>query len=453
MPLQTVTANVSQYSEYLTMILPLYDNRCGWYEQLGPVSDYSELNVDVQVDILVIGAGFVGCAAARRAAENNPDSRILLIDALKVGQGASGRNSGFVIDQPHKRDLESGDEVLKQRIIRLNRVAVDYLRTQIEDFKIDCQWSHAGKYQAAVGPRGNAHLQSYESLLQKSGEKYRRLSKSEMLDVFGTDYYASAIYTMGGALMQPAALMRGLADNMPDNVQLAEHTAVSSITRVNQGFEVATPKARIHCKKVILGTNIFTSELGYMTDRILPIMTFASMTEPLNDQQMRQYGGQLDWGITPADHAGTTLRMTQDRRLIVRNSYRYAYDYNTPQSMIPMITSRHRKAFDARYPQLSDVAFQYTWGGASGLSGNFETYFGELENNVYASCCDQSVGAARGTISGMMLADMACGRDSDLLHDMKQASGTPSRLPPKPLLRVGVPLRLAMARFASRSEV
>lgn len=253
--------------------------------------------------------------------------------------------------------------------------------------------------------------------------------------------------------MQPAALMRGLADNMPDNVQLAEHTAVSSITRVNQGFEVTTSKARIHCKKVILGTNIFTSELGYMADRILPIMTFASMTEPLNDQQMQQYGGQLDWGITPADHAGTTLRMTQDRRLIVRNSYRYAYDYNTPQSMIPMIAARHRKAFDARYPQLSDVDFQYTWGGASGLSGNFETYFGELEHNVYASCCDQSVGAARGTISGMMLADMACGRDSDLLKDMKQASGSPSRLPPKPLLRVGVPLRLAMARFASRSEV
>ena len=435
------------------MILPRYDRRCGWYEQLESVSDYPELSEDTRVDVLVIGAGFVGCAAARRMAENRPDDRVLLIDALKVGQGASGRNSGFVIDQPHKRDLESGDEQLKQKIVRLNRVAVEYLETQIHNYNIDCQWSHAGKYQAAVGPRGNRHLDHYESLLKQNNESYHRLSRDEMLEVFGTDFYAAAIHTPGGALMQPAALMRGLADNMPANVQIAERTAVKSITRGNRGFEVQTEKARIHCRQLILGTNIFTAELGYMADRILPIMTFASMTEPLSDEQMQRFGGRLDWGITPADHGGTTLRMTQDRRLIVRNSYRYAHDYNTPQAMIPNIAARHREAFDERYPQLSDLAFQYTWGGASGLSGNFETYFGELETNIFASCCDQSVGAARGTISGMMLADMASGRKTDLLRDMQDVSGNPSRLPPKPLLRIGVPMRLAFERFRSRSEV
>lgn len=435
------------------MILPRYDRRCGWYEQLEQVSDFPALREDVQVDVVVIGGGFVGCAAARRMAENRPDAEVLLIEALKVGQGASGRNSGFVIDQPHKRDLESDDEQLKQKIIRLSRVAVEYLETQIERFNIDCQWSHAGKYQAAVGPRGRKHLDHYEQLLQKNGEEYHRLSKEEMRSVFGTDFYSAAIHTPGGALMQPAALMRGLADSMPDNVRIAEHTPVTSIKRTHFGFELKTDKVRIECKQIILGTNIFTAELGYMADRILPIMTFASMTKPLTEEQLRRYGGQLDWGITPADHGGTTLRMTQDKRLLVRNSYRYAHDYNTPQELIPQIADRHRDAFDQRYPQLADVEFEYTWGGASGLSSNFETYFGELESNVFASCCDQSVGAARGTYSGMMLADMACGRSSDLLRDMHTVSGNPSRLPPKPLLRIGVPLRLAFERFRSRSEV
>ena len=435
------------------MILPRYDRRCGWYEQLEQVSDFPALKEDTQVDVVVIGGGFVGCAAARRMAENRPDAEVLLIEALKIGQGASGRNSGFVIDQPHKRDLENGDEQLKQKIIRLNRVAVEYLETQIERFNIDCQWSHAGKYQAAVGPRGCRHLDHYEQLLQKGGEQYHRLSKEEMRSVFGTDFYAAAIHTPGGALMQPAVLMRGLADSMPDNVRIAERTAVTSIKRTYFGFELKTDKARIQCRQLILGTNIFTAELGYMADRILPIMTFASMTRPLTEDQLRRYGGRLDWGITPADHGGTTLRMTQDKRLIVRNSYRYAHDYNTPQELIPKIAGRHRAAFDERYPQLNDVEFEYTWGGASGLSGNFETYFGELETNIFASCCDQSVGAARGTISGMMLADMACGRSSDLLRDMQTVSGNPSRLPPKPLLRIGVPMRLAFERFRSRSEV
>ncbi|MEL0638484.1 hypothetical protein V6259_17170 [Marinomonas sp. TI.3.20] len=107
------------------------------------------------------------------------------------------------------------------------------------------------------------------------------------------------------------------------------------------------------------------------------------------------------------------------------------------------------KAFDERYPQLTDLKFEYTWGGASSLSGNFETYFGEVEKDIFTSCCDQSVGAARGTYSGMMLADMACGIKSDLLDSIKIVSGNPSRLPAKPLLRIGVPVRLAFERFRS----
>lgn len=435
------------------MILPEYDGRCGWYEMLEHVSSFPRLECDVFVDTVVVGGGFVGCAAVRRLAENKPDDMFLLIEALKIGQGASGRNSGFVIDQPHKRDLESPDNNHKRKLVNLNRSAINYLETQVNRYKIDCQWSRAGKYQAAVGTRGEKFLAHYEQLLQGFGEDYKKLSRAQLKEIFGTDYYSSAIYTPGGTLMQPAALMRGLADNMPENVRIAEHTPVTRIIRSENGFILETDEARIQCRKIILGTNIFSAELGFMKDRILPVMTFASMTAPLSDAQMKRYGGQLDWGITPADHGGTTVRMTQDRRLIIRNSYRYAHDYNTPSELLPDIHHRHRDALRARYPELSDQTLEYTWGGASSLSGNFETYFGETEPGIYLACCDQSVGAARGTISGMMLADMACGIESEQLSDMIEVSGSPSRLPPRPLLRVGVPLRMAMARFASRSEV
>ncbi len=435
------------------MILPEYDGRCGWYEVLDKVSSFPTLQCDVSVDTVVVGGGFVGCAAVRRLAENRPDELFLLIEALKIGQGASGRNSGFVIDQPHKRDLESPDNNHKRKLINLNHAAIDYLETQVDRYKINCQWSRAGKYQAAVGSRGEKFLSHYEQLLKGFGEDYEKFSSAQLKEIFGTDYYSSAIYTPGGTLMQPAALMQGLADNMPDNVRIAERTPVTRITRSSDGFVLETDEAGVKCRKIILGTNIFSAELGFMKDRILPVMTFASMTSPLSENQMKRYGGQLDWGITPADHGGTTVRMTQDRRLIIRNSYRYAHDYNTPADLLPDIQDRHRNALLARYPDLNDLGFDYTWGGASSLSGNFQTYFGETEPGIYLSCCDQSVGAARGTISGMMLADMACGKQSQQLSDMIEVSGTPSRLPPRPLLRIGVPMRMAMARFASRSEV
>jgi len=435
------------------MILPEYDGRCGWYELLGSTSNFDELESDATFDTVVIGGGFVGTAAARRLAENRPDDKVLLVDALKIGQGASGRNSGFVIDQPHKHDLERADEVFKRKSVQLNRAAIEYLEKQIAEFSIDCQWSKAGKYQGAVGARGEKYLNHYESLLRNFGERYERLSKAESQKVFGTDYYSAAIFTPGSTLVQPAALMRGLVDSLPANVRVVENSPVLEICRQKKGFTLKTRKAVITCDQLIVATSVFTPELGFMKDRILPVMTFASMTHPLTDAEMQLYGGKLDWGLTPADHAGTTMRMTQDRRLIIRNSYRYAPEYNTPAAIIPSIQARHREGLDQRYPTLKHVGIDYTWGGATSLSGNFETYFGQLEENIYSSGCDQSVGAARGTISGMMLADLASGKQSELLTKMQEVSGKPSRLPPKPLLRIGVPLRLAIARIASRKEV
>lgn len=435
------------------MILPSYDNQCGWYEMLSNPSGFAPLTQDAQFQTVVIGGGFVGTAAARRLANNQPDQRFLLIDALKIGQGASGRNSGFIIRQPHKRELESRDKQRKQKIINLNQTAIDFLEEQVENHQIDCQWSRAGKYQAAVGRRGSAFLARYEEQLKELGEPFERLNANDRRSTFGTDYYSAAVYTPNGILMQPAALMRGIADTMPENVQVVENTPIRSIVRKWHGFELKTEQAVIRCRSIILATNIFTGELGYMKDRILPVMTFASMTRPLSDSEFQAFGGKSNWGITPADHGGTTVRMTQDKRLIIRNSYRYAHDYNTPQHCLPRVREQHREGLIARYPALKSVPFEYTWGGASGLSRNFETFFGELEPGVYASCCDQSVGAARGTISGMMLADMASFRQSQLLNDMMEVSGRPSRLPAKPFLRVGVPFRMGLARWASRSEI
>lgn len=435
------------------MIFPEYDNQCGWYELLGSVTDYPALEGDHHFDTIVIGGGFTGVAAARRMSENCPQDRVLLIEALKVGQGASGRNSGFAIYQPHKHELELATNSHVQKITGLNQAAVDYLETQIRTYGIECQWSPVGKYQAAVSERGLKYLKNYESLLQSTDEEFQRIEGAELDNIVGTNFYQAAIYTKRGVLLQPAALMRGLVDNMPDNVTVSEHSPVHSLERSRNGFSVRTPTALITCGKILMATNAFTAEFGFMRDRILPIMTFASMSEPLSEDQARRFGGQYDWGITPADHAGTTVRMTQDKRLIIRNSHRFAHDYNTPAQALKKIVGLHRKAHLKRYPQLEDLKFPYTWGGTSSLSGNFENFFGPLEEGLYSAGCDQCVGISRGTISGMMMADMAAGRTSNMLSDIIEVSGSPSRLPPRVLLRIGVPLRMKLAKFASRKEI
>lgn len=436
--------------------LPHDDSSCGWYAALPQQPACKRLQGEQRTDYAVIGAGFAGLAAARRLGELLPDKRIILVDAQRVGQGASGRNSGFVIDLPHKFALEHPDPAHKQRLLSLNRAAIAQLQVLIERHGIDCQWSHAGKYQGAVGQRGLAYLQHFETLLTNLGEPFRLVERDELAQVLGNTYYSRAIFTPGCYLMQPAALVTGLAHSLPDNVELLEESPITRLQRDGQGgWLLQGSQGTIRTEQLLLGTSIFTQEFGYLRNRLLPVMTFASWTRPLSDAELAAFGGQLDWGLTPADHAGTTVRMTQDRRLIIRNTYKHVpkYGKSTSDGMRESVRADHRKAFLARFPQLADVPFSHTWGGVYAISRNFTNFFGELEPGVFASACDNGVGAAWGTISGTLLAEMAVGSDSAQLRDIQAVTGMPSLNPPEPFLGLGVRSRIRLAAWNSRSEL
>ncbi|MDH4653848.1 FAD-dependent oxidoreductase [Pseudomonas sp. BN606] len=436
--------------------LPHDDRTCGWYAALPEPLPCKRLSGVQKADHVVIGAGFAGLAAARRLAEHLPDSRILLVDAQRIGYGASGRNSGFVIDLPHKFALEHPEPRHKQRLLGLNRAAIDQLQTLIDRHGIDCQWSHAGKYQGAVGERGLAYLDHFEKLMADLGEPYRLVERDELAGVLGSHYYSRAIFTPGCYLMQPAALVRGLGASLPENVEVLEESPIQRLEKEADGHWVLHGKdGSIRSPSVLLGTSIFTQEFGYLRNRLLPVMTFASWTRPLTDEEVRAIGIQADWGLTPADHAGTTVRMTQDRRLIIRNTYKHVprYGNSVGEGTRAKIRDDHRKAFLARYPQLAGVPFTHTWGGAYAISRNFTNFFGQLDDGVFATACDNGVGAAWGTISGTLLADRVLGAESSLLSDIQAVTGMPSLNPPEPFLGLGVRTRIRWAAWNSRSEL
>ncbi|MCY1268474.1 Gamma-glutamylputrescine oxidoreductase [compost metagenome] len=437
--------------------LPHDDRSCGWYAALPEPFPCKRLVGEQKADYVVIGAGFAGLAAARRLAEHMPQSRILLVDAQRIGYGASGRNSGFVIDLPHKFALEHPDPQHKQRLLGLNRAAIDQLQTLIGRHGIDCQWSHAGKYQGAVGERGLAYLDHFEKLMADLGEPYRLVERDELAGVLGTRHYSRAIFTPGCYLMQPAALVRGLGDSLPENVEVLEESPIQRLEREAGGgrWVLHGEDGLIRTPRVLLGTSIFTQEFGFLRNRLLPVMTFASWTRPLTDAEMKATGIQADWGLTPADHAGTTVRMTQDRRLIIRNTYKHVprYGRSIGDDTRAKIRDDHRKAFLARYPQLANVPFTHTWGGVYAISRNFTNFFGQLDDGLFATACDNGVGAAWGTISGTLLADMAVGAKSTLLSDIHAVTGMPSLNPPEPFLGLGVRTRIRWAAWNSRSEL
>ena len=177
-------------------------------------------------DWAVIGGGFSGIAAAQRLGELNPKDSIVLIDAHPIGWGASGRNSGFIIDLPHKFDLESDDKSWLHAVMTLNAQALSNLKSTVQAHNIDCEWSQAGKLQAAITSRGESKMQIFISALDRLNQPYTLLNRHELTRVIGTTYYSAAVHTPGCVLMNPVKLVRGLAASLPKNVTIFDNAPV-----------------------------------------------------------------------------------------------------------------------------------------------------------------------------------------------------------------------------------
>ncbi len=115
------------------------------------------------------------------------------------------------------------------------------------------------------------------------------------------------------------------------------------------------------------------------------------------------------------------------------------------------ITRDHDRAFDARFPMLKGVGMEYRWGGRLCLSYNNVQVVRELEPGLYAACCQNGLGTAKGTLAGMLAAELACGTNSPAL-DRALRAAEPSRMPPEPLARIGANARLRWGEWRAGAE-
>ena len=432
--------------------LPNDDHTRGWYHTLPPPPPAVRVSGAQSFDFVVLGAGFAGLAAARRLAERLPSTEIALVEAQRVGYGASGRNSGFIIDLPHnlaESDHASAAEE-SRREMRLNAFAIATLRELVRNHGIDCQWGERGKYHAAIEDKGMRDLDAFRRSIDALGAVYTELDAGALAARLGTSYYRAGIHTPGCVLVQPAALARGLGACLPENVRLFEE---SPVVEIDYGPEITLtcPEGSVWTRTLLLATNGFTTQLGFERNRLIPIMTFGSLTRPLTKAEQAALGGEHDWGVIPADHLGTTVRHTQDNRLLIRNCLTYAPDYICGAEDLREIYAHHVAAYEARFPVLPEVTFEHTWGGVLTFSRNLAPCFGQLSDNVFAAVCQNGVGIAKGTYSGMLLADLVTSAESDLLTDML-AYSRPAANVPQPFLGWGVRARIAREQHRAGRE-
>ncbi len=431
--------------------LPSDDAGNGWQNILPPRAPKPELSEVVEADFLVIGAGYAGLAAANRLAENCPDKSIVIVDAQRVGDGASGRSSGFVIGTPHVvgADLETKESAL--RAYRLSHYAGDYIWNTVRERAIDCGMGQLGQYMVARTPKGRNLLRDFHSNMMEIGVESEMVRSVDLVDRINTDYYPVACFTPKTLLLNPAAYVQGFADSLPGNVHLYENTAIKKI-QYGKHVRATTDRGEVSAKKVILAVNGFAADFGHYKNRIFSLQLFSSLTRQLSEQECASLGGHREWGILPVSSgAGATLRFTDDRRLLIRAGFRFAASHNQSDSSYQKIAQKHLQMLQARFPVLVDLQIEHTWSGYISLSRNIALGFGQQTDNVYSCVCQNGVGLSRGTYSGLLAADLASGRENSLI-DQLLGLEQPVKLPPRPFLNWGVSATLAWHAWTERGE-
>ena len=431
--------------------LPTHDQTNGWTNILEPRQSLPPLTDDIRVDMLVIGAGAAGLAAARRAAEIHPDRTVALVEAGKLGDGASARNSGFVIDLPHNVGADLDDLGTLKRSLRLARAARQHLDEMVTTHNIDCQWSRQGQLMAARSRQGEDVLDGFIKGLDMLKEPYNDMDSDAVRARTGMSYYRRAIHTPGTVLMQPAALVRGLGNSLPENVSFFENTPVLEI---DYGSKVIakTKGGKITADRCILAVNGFAPFLGHLRRKVFTIQAFASMTRVLTDEEQAALGNPEDWGLVPAmAFGGPTMRYTMDKRIIMRSFWGKRQSDVVSGGDYKRSRNLQLQQIRDRFPMIQGDPILDTWTGQIGLASNFAPGFGQVRENVWSAMIQNGVGMTKGTMSGRLAAEALNGIDSQLLKDI-QAMGNPEQLPPQPILSMGIWTKVKWWEWTQRSE-
>ena len=410
----------------------------GWYVTSGPDLPLIPHRGETVCDVLVIGAGWMGLHAARRYAELAPDQSVVLVDAGRIGNNASGRCMGFAIDlahNPRKHDFVEDIQGNKDELTT-NLEGNAYLRSAVEELGVDCDWDPQGKYHSAATPHGVADLVSFSKALDAMGQKYSWVEKDELRAMTGSDHYTKALHHPGTILIQPAKYLKNMVRKLPPNVTVHENTTVTTARFGAREHVFETPSGVIRCKKVIICASGYLTRFGFYRNTAIPVYTFASMTRELTHNELAQIGDKATYGLIPANSFGTTVRRAQNR-LFLRNVYSYASGFKTTREDVERAREQQMISFHRRWPELASMGFDISWGGLLTLAQNGGMVFGQMAQNVYGAAFCNGTGVSRGTAFGKAIAELALGRSTPIIDILKRRA-PPTRAYPEFITSTGV---------------
>ena len=360
-----------------------------------------------RADICIVGAGYTGLSAALHAAETG--ANIVVLEAHRVGFGASGRNGGQIHTGLRKDQTELEDwlgEIHARDLWALSEEAKALLFLLVERHRIACDLKR-GMIIAAHDEAALRRLAAETDNLAKSYgyRDARQLSASEIASEIGTTCYYGGRMDMGGGHLQPLIYARGLARAAETaGAVIFERSSVQALEETPDGVELRCASGSVVAGKAILATDTFTGSLVPQLDRYIgKIESFITATAEL-PPALAESVLPRNAAVADTRHVLDYYRKSADGRLLFAG--REAY-FRLPADIAALVRPRMLRVF----PQLGDVPTEYAWSGTVGITVTRMPHFGRVSPRVLFAHGYSGQGVSLATLGGRLLAEAAMGQD------------------------------------------
>ncbi|MGV6805982.1 MAG: NAD(P)/FAD-dependent oxidoreductase [Ruegeria sp.] len=416
-----------------------------WYAATAHDRTPSEpLRGDLSADVCIVGGGYTGLSAALHLAEAG--FKVALLEAHRVGFGASGRNGGQLgsaqrMDQEDLEKLVGRDDAAK--LWDLAEDAKTLVKSLVDRHNIDCDLK-PGIATLGFSDGERAELHAHANHL-KATYGYEQI---DLLDADGgralcpSPAYAGGYLDMGAAHLHPLNYALGLADAaVTAGLQLFESTEVLDIeqgTRVT----VRTEHGSVSANHVILACNGYLGDLNRkVAARVMPINNFIAATEPLGADAAKVL--TRDVAVADTKFVVNYFRLSADGRLLFGGGESYGYRFPAD------IAAKVRKPMTEIYPHLRDVRIDYAWGGTLAITMRRMPYLAKVSPNILSASGYSGHGVGTATHAGQLMA-LAIQGQAEGFDTMSRVPTLP--FPGGPTLRSPL-LVLAMTWYAMRDRL
>ena len=397
------------------------------------------LTESVTADLCIIGAGFTGLWTALLARESDPGLDVILLEGTETGNGASGRNGGFVhhcLTHTFGNGLERWHDELPM-LVRMGYENLDAIEEAVKRYRIECDFQRTGEMVMATEPYQVEDLRNTPVEAESYGMKLEWYDQEQARLIVNSPIYLGGLYDPKVAMVNPAQMVWGLRRACLENgIRLFERTQAIGLSEEAKGLLVRTQYGFVKARQVVLATNAFPPLLDSLNRYIVPVYDYALMTEPLTASQREAIGWEKRVGVGDAGNQFHYYRTSVDGRILF-GGYDAVYHWNN--GFGPHLEADYESFgrladhFFQTFPQLEGIRFTHAWGGAIDTCSRFSAFWGRSFRNKLAYVAGYTglgVGASR--FGAQVMLDLLNKVDNERTR-MKMVRDKPVPFPPEPL--------------------